>query len=196
MLRLVHTALALAVAVPGSWGAAGATEEPFVPPTRIRVLEGRATLVHEGVIERLRTGDRRNHHEAGFLELSTGAEVELRRTGEISLRVTGPAQIEWDASSLEPEEPAEWRVLAVRRLEAEVRRGASRVVLCEQEWTLEASQAAFGLEPALDGSVRVWHHGGASVEVRSRVERGGTWPAELESGKRVSLPALDPKPGS
>ena len=71
---------------------------------------------------------------------SPGSEAEVSWSGRGSLRIEGPAEIEWDAPR--GEQPLAWRAYAFRRLSGELRRG--------EQMNSHAAHAELGVE-RLDG---------------------------------------------
>lgn len=79
---------------------------------------------------------------------------------------------------------------AFRAVELEAH-GAGFLIEADREgWKLEASSGAMRLESRKNNVLRVAHHGGKPVRVRTnRLRPPGTWPVRIPSGARVDLPA-------
>ena len=162
-------------------------------PAVVRVLSGRATLVHGEEVEVLSRRSRSRRIEgAVYAECGPDAELDIAWRGLSSLRAEGTTAVEWEIAPATPDDPA---VCLVRlaTLDVEVRRGTMTIEL-PGAWVLAVERSAVQLREC-GGRLEILHHGGQAVRVRSLVPRPGEeWPREVVSGERVYLPVALPKP--
>ncbi|MEM7309246.1 MAG: hypothetical protein AAF682_21355 [Planctomycetota bacterium] len=166
-------------------------ELPLRPPAEsmLRIHRGGVWLVRGESIERLtRVDGSRRVEGAAYIELGAGGEIELAWPGLASLRVTGPAALEWTPSASAPNEGAV-QLYRFRRLEAEVRRGR-RDLRLPQGWNLSLARGAVHAEERVTGDVLVHHRGGADAHLTSRAQREAKLPDKVRSGQRLLLPRL------
>ena len=172
---------------------ADADERKDVPPRPpvevvLKVLSGRASLVQGEKVETLtRVGGAREIAGKAYLELGTGSELELAWPGLSSVRLTGPAALEWTPPGADPMR-IKLRLLRFDRLEAEVRRG-SYVLDLPQAWSLDLGRGAISIEERPQGDLVITHRGGEDAKLRSRVQRAGKLPDRVTSGQRLRLRA-------
>lgn len=180
--------LALALA-PAPAPAPPEQRPPVSTEAVVRLVAGRATLVQGDEVDHLaRVGRSWVARGASYLELGPGGEVEIAWNGLASLRVTGPAALEWERK---PYRGPHVRVLRLKRLEVETRRGGLRLDL-GQGWTLELERAALHAAHRFGGGIDVIHHGGTPIRVRSGAEA----PWSLAPGARTVLSNRVRPPGS
>ncbi len=173
--------------------AALAVETPSVDEFSVRVIRGRAwVLTADEEPATLHPVNGSAVFAAPLrVELRIGSEVVLSRPGEWSLRLAGPGIV-----SLEPSPVVEGRdplppvltILDLGRAELEVRSERLRVRAEGYGWELAAGRAAFRLEERPGGLLRLQHHGGERIRLKSLSRRRpGTWPASVGPG-RADLP--------
>ena len=163
---------------PAPWAAQG--------PARVSVSRGRAMLVRgEDVRILVRDSEPVSVAGSAYVELGSRARAEIAFPGRGSLRVEGPAALEWS-----PAGRGETPVVELERferLEVEVRGERFRLEL-PQAWAFDVRRAALALESLPSGALVVHHHGGDGVRVLSRVPRPQQdWPRKIEAGRRVRL---------
>jgi len=149
-------------------------------------------MIHDGAVRRLVPASGRVGAGGGaYLELGVGSEVEVSWPGRASLRVRGPASLDW--SEADPLRPA-LRIASLGSLELEVRRGGPTLDL-PGGWRLEAAGGALGVVET-GAALELSHHGGAALRVRSWLAgptgagsagNAGGW---VLPGARVRLPPL------
>lgn len=194
MRRLLSTSLlALLLAGPGPLlgaqeprSAAVPASDASAPAYRARLLQGRGLLARGGEVVTLGPEAPAVAGEGpATLVLSSLARGEVAWRSLASLRLEGPAQLEWGAD----ERSGDLRLTlgGAARLDVEARRRALHLELT-QGWSLEVSEAALQLEQEPHGGWVVRHHGGRAVRVRSRVPREGQdWPRALRAGDEAHL---------
>lgn len=161
----------------------------------LRVLEGRAVVLHEGALETLYAGAESLRLPGPVhLEVPAGARVRVAWMGEASLLLSGPGAIQWDelpaGSGLEEPwrlGPLRWRVFSLGRLDVEVRRGRPLCFLPEH-WSARLEVSALSLQGLANGL----------IEVHQRAGRPQPWtwrgdpnrarpPVRLQAGDRARL---------
>ena len=159
----------------------------FAQAFDLRVLHGRARLAQGQEVRTLSASDE-PYRGRGEAALGLGSEglAELSWRSRASLRLTGPAELEW--STLDGAGDLQILVGAAGTLDLEARRGGVRLEL-SQGWRLEVGEAALQISQEPQGGWSVRHHGGRAVRVRSRIPREkNDWPRLLRSGERLRLP--------
>jgi hypothetical protein len=166
------------------------------PPARVRVLAGHATLISDrGAALLTRRSPAVEVARPCFLHVAPGGRAEVRRSGEVSLRVEGPAELEWDPPRAAGAGGV-WRLLQATGVDVEVRRGEERLELPSAGWGLRAGGGAFHLATLARGGVSLTHHAGAPLAAAPlagfvlppRPERS------IEPGAQELLPALERVP--
>ena len=165
---------------------------PELPPSpaRLRVRRGWVSLVAGTRPERLGAHNRaRFLAGSAFLSLASDSVAELRWAGRGSLRITGPAEVEWDAPR-RAGDPLRVRFLSWRSIEAESRRGAGlEIVLQSEAWCVSGAAGAWQLTRGLGGRSLLRHHGGLPVQVEALAPGKGRGALrQVESGGRLALP--------
>ena len=158
----------------------------FGPAFDVRVDRGRAALVQASSVKRVgaRDGSVPGRGDAA-LGLGTAAAAEIAWRSRASMRLGGPAEIEWTNLDLTGE--LQLIIGSAASVELESRRTGVRIEL-SQGWGLQAREAALRLEETPNGGWVVRHHGGEPVRVRSRVPRqDGAWPRVLNPGDVARL---------
>jgi hypothetical protein len=171
--------IAFALAVLGAVGApAGKGIPPPPAAAALTVRAGRASLV-QGEEVRVLTRASKPVEVRGeaYAEVAVLGEIELCWPGSASLRVRGPAALEWAPNG-------EVRVLRAERLELEVRRGVRRLAL-PGGWSLAVERGAIGAGETASGDWLVEHRGGLDVPLAKAGEPAGA----LQGGARVRLSA-------
>lgn len=171
-------------AVPGAADASA-------PAYRARLLRGRGLLARGGEVVTLGAEAPAVDGEGpATLVLGSLARGEVAWRSLASLRLEGPAELEWGA-----EERSGDLLLTLgkaARLDVEARRRTLHLELT-QGWSLGLSAAAVQLEEQPHGGWIVRHHGGRDVRVRSRVPREDQdWPRVLRAGDEVRLGPRQP----
>jgi hypothetical protein len=170
-------AIAFALALLGAGASAGKELPPPPAAAALTVRAGRASLVQgEDVRVLTRASKPRAVRGEAYAEVAVLAEVELSWPGSASLRVRGPAALEWTPDG-------DVRVLRAERLELEVRRGVRRLAL-PGGWSLAVERGAIGAGETPSGDWRVEHRGGSAVPLAKDGEPAGA----LQGGARVRLP--------
>jgi hypothetical protein len=137
---------------------------------RVSVLRGRAVLVDEDGSRRLLgTAEDFQAPEKAHLELGAGAEARLTWTGQASLRLWGPASIDWQpwiprVKSADREPGLAWRVTELAWADLEVRRGVHRIEL-PGNWSARVEQSAIHLRSLPWGPIEVRHHAGSVLQM-------------------------------
>jgi hypothetical protein len=165
----------------GPLGAEATGKDLPTPPVfaRLAVHAGRATLVQgEAIAILTRVSARRDVRGEAYVEIGVLGELELAWPGAASLRVSGPAALEWGPSG-------DLRVLRAARLELEVRRGV-RAVDLPGGWAVDVGRGAIGAAERATGDWLVENRGGADVAVR----RDGDAAGAIASGGRALLRVL------
>lgn len=153
----------------------------------VRVLRGRARLAQEESVRTLTPPDGPGSGAGeAALGLGSGAAVEVAWRALGSMRLAGPAEVEWGTAP----ETGELEVIvgAAAALEVEARRSSLRLELAHG-WRLEVAQAALQIAEDPHGGWVVRHHGGAPARVRSRVPREERWPRVVRPGEEIRLGA-------
>ena len=84
-----------------------------------------------------------------------------------------------------------------RAMELETHGSGFLIEADREGWKLEVSSGAMRLESRKNNVLRIAHHGGKPVRVRTnRLRPPGTWPIRIQSGSRVDLPAPLEEPSS
>jgi hypothetical protein len=158
-------------------------------PARVHVREGRATLLWEGGRRLLLEGETlADVRGTAFLKVGAGSIAELSFRERASLRIEGPAEVEWDPPSAD--EGPVWRALAFHGLDLEVRRGDAVVVLVRHRWQLQGTSGALQVTRAVGDAAKVHNRGGRAFVLRRLAEEGEDpgEPVVLASGERRTLP--------
>lgn len=184
-------ALALGLAAPGPLVAELARPAEPGPAFDVRVLRGRARLAQAEAVVALTAADG-SHGSSGAasLGLGTAGQAEIAWRALASLRLEGPAELEWGTRAGSGE--LELIVGGAASLEIEARRTALSLEL-SHGWRLEVAEAALQLSAEPHGGWVVRHHGGQPVRVRSRVPRADEdWPRVVRPGDEIRLAARRP----
>lgn len=189
LCALVLSALALESASVASPGDPTPPVSAQPVTAHVRVLAGHATIHAPAGPHVARAGQRPASVDGGAVAaLGRGSVALVTWPGQASIRLTGPAELEWlppwtDGTHLT------WRVRAAAGLEAEVRRGPVEVDLL-QGWTLSAGAGAFRISPLSAGAFRVRNHAGTPLRV-SRPGAGSAPPQRwlVPQGQSLRLKA-------
>ena len=186
--RLSALALVLLSAVPAS----DRKDLPTPPPAVVVDLyAGRGRLLQGEQVRTLtRFHSRVEVRGPAYVELGPGGELELAWRGRSSLRVHGPAALEWHpprpAGEGRPATAEVTSLLRFKRLEAEVRRGG-QVLHLPQGWTVRLGRAALHAAESATGELTLLHRGGAEAVV-SRPGSEDAAPVKLGTGQALRLP--------
>jgi len=170
----------------GLLGPAAEARAEVAVAARVSVLRGRAMLVRgEDVRILVRDSEPATVPGSAHLELGSRAQVEIAWPGRGSLRVEGPATLEWSAPARGERSVVELE--RFERMEIEVR-SASLLFELPQAWAFDVRRAALAVESLPSGALVVRHHGGEDVRVLSRVPReDDRWPRRIAAGERARL---------
>ena len=152
----------------------------------VSVQRGRARLVQEEETHSLTSSDEALQGRGdAALGVGMGGRAEVAWRSRASLRIAGPAELEWGLRSAK----GELQIIAgaAGGLELEARRMPVWLEL-SHGWRLRAREAALQIQELPTGGWSVKHHGGSAVRVLSRVPREeGSWPRVLVAGDEVRL---------
>jgi len=140
-----------------------------VPPARLVVERGRATVVREGAFE-VRTPGSTETAVAGpgHVEVAVDSVARLAWDGRASILVTGPAALEWPGAAR-----VELRVEALAGGSVEVRRGVARLIL-PGGWELDVDGGLVWIAEAPGRRFDVRRDAGVPLSLAAPDEPG--WP--------------------
>ena len=177
-------------------------EPPLPPPVAlIELRAGRASVAQRGSLAALVRGAAplalagRAH-----LSVAAGGEVDLRWSARASLRLFGPAALEWEAPG--GDEPLRLSFQALGRADIEVRRGRLRLLL-PQDWVADLERGSFALSACATGGAVLAQRAGAparlfwtgsAADAPPAAILGPGGEARLQGGRRA-LPRRDPEVG-
>ena len=137
---------------------------------QVEVMRGRAVLHEENGSKRLLgTREQFRTPDQAHLELGAGAELRLSWPGLASLRVWGPASLDWQPWKPSIQVPGRepglaWRVTEMAWADLEVRRGVHRLEL-PGDWSARIEQSALHLRSLPWGPIEVRHHAGQVLQM-------------------------------
>lgn len=161
----------------------GGVAPPPATGARLAVQAGSARLATAaGVIELAPGREPPTVDGAAHLQVDPRAEIELGWPRRASLRVTGPAALEWHGG-----DPATVRLLHARAAHAESR-GAPLTLHLAGGWTVEPEGSLLHVEAVPGGGWRVGHDAGRPATLVHPAGADGTRPrTRLLAGCRLLL---------
>jgi len=183
------TALLLALTGSGARPASDPALLAFVSEAgvRVEVLAGRALWVEDHGVEQTLTGEsRRLGTGRVHLEVPAGSLVRLGWEGIGSLRIEGPAALEWHWEGSRPV----WSLHEIGRIDVEVRRGEPRLWL-PNGWESRLGEGALRLTTLTSGVPLVEHRAGVLQRLVWRGDARTRPPVDLQAGQRRPLPEPD-----
>ncbi|HPF13481.1 MAG: hypothetical protein H6830_05345 [Planctomycetes bacterium] len=131
---------------------------------RIEVKTGRAELVqHADAPKSVREGESLNLEGKSHLEVGAGSEVQITYPGSASLRVWGPASLDWQPRT-GAQEGIEWHIFQVTWCDVEVRRGHHELNL-PGDWRAQIDGGSLRLRGLATGPLEMRLNAGRPVSV-------------------------------